>query len=709
MTIATTETDSRNDPLIDLSAIGTLIRRHKWAMLVAAAAVLALTMAAYFVAHPIYQAESVVALDRADQTIVATPDKQRPDAQVLTDSPQVDTEVQVLQSAAIAEAAVRAKKLNIDPAFVASLPKSAQTAPLSIAEAAGWIASSLAVQRQGTSYAIQVAYRSSDPAVAATVVNAVASAYVEGQVESKIAGRNQNIMMLRTRMDQLRNDVMTAEAAVTSYRARNGLLGTSDDNMVPQQQLSTLSTALAQAQADLAAASAQANANRGASGSLVNSSSTVSSLRLEQSRLLAQQAELAKRYGPLYPDREQIEAQLASVNSNLARETSRISAGVNGDVQAARDRVGALQGAIGQTRGTLSLANSTSVRLNELERVAESARQLYQAFLDRYRVELATQGTERGRAYIIAAATPPALPTSPNIFAFLLGGLAAAIVAAGAVATLAEWRERGVRTRAEAERKLGLPVIASIPDLATVRNAGFAGGSASDVANYLVANDGSVFNEAFRSIRTALKLGQATQIGKVVMITSAVPDEGKTTTSICLARSSAMAGHRTLLIDADVRRHASTRMLTSSPRAGLADVLQGKAKLEDALLLDKASGAFILPQVPGATPAYDIVQSTAMATLLKQMESRFDLIVLDTAPVLAVAESRALGAMADVSLIVMRWRSTGVVNVRTAIDQLDRAGARVMGIVMSQVDVRATAALSEDMVHYQSYAALAAA
>jgi capsular exopolysaccharide synthesis family protein len=708
MTIATTETDSRNDPLIDLSAMGTLIRRHKWAMLVAAAAVLVLTLVAYFLAHPIYQAESVVALDRADQTIVAAPDKQRPDAQVLTDSPQVDTEVQVLQSAAIAEAAVRAKKLNANPAFIASLPDSAQIAPLSVAEAAGWIAPSLAVQRQGTSYAIQVAYRSSDPDVAATVANAVASAYVNGQVESKVAGRNQNIAMLRTRMEQLRNDVMTAEAAVSGYRARNGLIGNSDDNMVSQQQLSTLSTELAQAQADLAVASAQARANRGASGSLVNGSSTVSSLRLEQSRLTAQQAELAKRYGPLYPDREQIEAQLAAVNSNLARETSRISAGVNGDVQAARDRVGALQSSIGQTRGTLSLANSTSVRLNELERVAESARQLYQAFLDRYRVELATQGTERGRAYIIAAATAPALPTSPSIFAFLLGGVAAAIVAAGAVAALAEWRERGVRTRAEAERKLGLPVIASIPDLSTVRNAGFAGGSASDVANYLVANDGSVFNEAFRSIRTSLKLGQAGQIGKVVMITSAVPDEGKTTTSICLARSSAMAGHRTLLIDADVRRHASTRMLTSSPRAGLADVLQGKAKLEDTLLLDKASGAFILPQVPGAAPAYDIVQSTAMATLLKQMESRFDLIVLDTAPVLAVAESRALGAMADVSLIVMRWRSTGVVNVRTAIDQLDRAGARVMGIVMSQVDVRATAALSEDMVHYQSYAALAA-
>ncbi|MDI1295511.1 MAG: polysaccharide biosynthesis tyrosine autokinase [bacterium] len=708
MTNATTATDSRIESLIDLSAIGVLVRRHKWPMLAAAVAVLLLTVIAYMLTGPLYQAETLLALDRADQTIVTAPDDKRPNEQVLTDSSQVDTEVQILQSSVIAEAAVRAQKLNTNPAFLQSLSNSPQVKSLSVEAAAAMISSNLSVRREGTSYAIQVAYNSSDPEVAAMVANAIASAYVGGQVESKVAGRSHDIAMLRTRLDQLRSDVMTAESAVSSYRAQTGLVGASDTSVIPQQQLSTLTTALAQARADLAGAGAQARANSGTSGSLVNSSAIVSNLRIEQARLAGQQAEMAKRYGALYPDREQLDAQLAAVNSALARETSRISAGVGADVQAARDRVGAIQGAIGQTRGELALANSASGRLNELERVAESARQLYQAFLDRYRVELATQGTERGRAYVIASATAPSFPTSPNIAAFLLAGLAVALLAAGVVAVLFEWLERGVRTRAEAETKLGLPVLASIPDLSTVRNADFSGGTASDIANYLVANDGSVFNESFRSIRTALKVGQSGQIAKVVMITSAMPDEGKTTTSICLARSSAMAGHKTLLIDADVRRHTSTRMLTSSPRAGLIDVLQGKAKLEDALLLDKASGAFILPQVPGTVPAYDIVQSVEMAALLKTMSEQFDLIVLDTAPVLAVAESRAIGAMADASILVVRWRKTRVANARAAIDQLNRAGARVTGVIMTQIDVRAAAILSEDMVHYQSYAALAA-
>lgn len=696
----------REERLVDLAKLGRLVHQHKWPMLLAAAVVAALALLAYFLADRVYEANAVVALERTQDEIVRTKDDEG--KQVTVDSPSVDTEVQVLQSAAIIQSAVANAKLNTNPRVLAVLSGGA-AAPLTVDAAASAIAGDLEISRQGLSYAIRVGYASPDPQVAALVANAITDAYVNGQVRNQQQGRDRNIGLLRERLNQLRSDVMTAEAAVARYRADTNLVDVANKNTFAQESLSTLNTQLAQARAELAVAGAQARANAGGSGSIVNGASTVGSLRVDSSRLAAKRADLAQRYGPLHPERLQAEAELAATNAALARETGRTASGVGRDVSVARDRVSAIEGAIAESRGQLLAGNNASVKLNELERIAESARQLYQTFLDRYRVELATQGTESSRSYIIARAAVPARPASPDPLVYLLGGLVAALAAAGVTAWLLEWRERGFRTRSEAEQALDLPVVASIPDLATVKGAGYRSGGSLELADYLVENDGSQFNEAFRSIRAALKVGQPGQLARTVAITSPLPDEGKTTTAICLARSSAVAGTRTLLIDCDTRRHASSRVLANAPKTGLVDLLEGRAKLEEVLLRDEKSGAFVLPQGSSTAGAYDIVHSDEMERLLTTLRDQFDLIVLDTGPVIPIAESRVIAAMADKTILVVRWRQTAVSSAKTAVEQLRRAGASVLGTVLGQVDMRAKSMLGDDVVYYQDYGAPALA
>ncbi|MFC6623267.1 GumC family protein [Novosphingobium panipatense] len=687
------------EKFIDLAWLTALIWRHKWLMLGLVGGIVALTMIAYLFAEKVYEANVILALDRSEQQIVRTAQTNRDN---VIDSPAVDTEVQVLLSPEIARNAVIRSRLNTDAAFLkAKVPDT--TAPLSVEAATNLVRSGLKVERKGLSYAINLRYKSNDPEVSAMVANAVADAYVGGQVQAAQTARGSDIQMLRSRLDQLRGDVLRAEAAVAQYRARADLVSISDDDTIAQQELSTLNTELAAAKADLAAAQGRASANAGENGSVVNSSPVISDLRRQVATLEQKLAEQTSSLGPAHPDRVRTEANLAAARTALQREVARASSGVGQDVRVASQRVGAIQGAIGGARGRLLAGNNASVRLAELERVAESSRQLYQTFLDRYRVQLATRGTEKSKADIISRAQTPRLPSSPDILVYMIGGLAIGIVAAVGLALALEWRENGIRTRTEAEEFTGLKVISSLPDIATMDEPDFRKGEPLSVPDFLATHRESPFAETVRSIWTALRIGQKGQLAKTVGLTSSIPDEGKTSTAMALVRSAALAGRRTLLIDCDLRRMGTTHAFGLGEGPGLVEVLSGLSTLKEAVVVDQSSGAHVLPLNTTNSNNFDIVQSDMTAALLDHCKAFYDLIVLDIAPAIPVAEARAVAAMADVVLLVVRWRTTPKPLLKTALRELHRADANIFGLVLTQVDARSAAVLGEDMAYYQYY------
>ena len=210
-----------------------------------------------------------------------------------------------------------------------------------------------------------------------------------------------------------------------------------------------------------------------------------------------------------------------------------------------------------------------------------------------------------------------------------------------------------------------------------------------------------MLGEAFRSIRTALHLGHADQTLKTLVVTSALPNEGKTTTSICLARAAAMSGLRVVLVDCDVRRRASSRSMAGEAKVGLMEVLRGTTPLDGAIVVDAASGAHVLPQGTQAPADFDLITSTAMEKLIEQLRNRFDLVVLDTAPVLPLAEARVISGMVD----GVRWRKTPAQAAELALDLLGRAGANVKGAALTMVDLKAQARAGRDdeMAYYRQF------
>ncbi|HEU4961533.1 MAG TPA: polysaccharide biosynthesis tyrosine autokinase [Sphingomonas sp.] len=688
--------------LLDLRVMVRALRRSLWPALIAFVVVLLAVAIVYKLLPRAYSATATIALDRRVANMVAP----GADPQLSTDSASVDTAVRALTSPTLAQQVVSRLNLASHPGFGIPPGADPRTTQPSEERAVSQILGGLTVKRQGTSYAIDIHYTAADPRTAATIANTVVDEYVNSDRNRKVAENARQAHMLEARLGKLRGEVIQADAAVADYRAKTNLVDVTGNST--QQEIATLDTQLAQARADQATAQAQLQAlgslGAGAGDAALNST-TLRELRAQQAQLTAQRAEMEGMYGDGYPPLRDLKAKIADVDASIDQELARVRANAAVNARMASGRASSVNQSRGAAQGTLMADNKASVRLNDLQRTADSARSLYQSLLDRYRQVVASQGAEGSAAYILGYARVPSAPSSPSAIIFGVGGLVAALMAMGVVVFVLRSMERGFHGRADVEESLGVPVFALIPDLRTIPKARYRNTGPMGPAHFLLNHEGSVFNEAFRCIRGALNLQNPARATRSLAVTSALPNEGKTTVSICLSLSAARAGLRVLLIDCDVRRRASSRSMSPSVTAGLIEVLKNELPLERAIIRESNTNVSILPQRPADKGDYDLMTSGAMRDLIARAETMFDLVVLDTAPVLPLADSRAICAMAARPLLVVQWEKTPVEAAQLALELLYRAGANTPGAALSMVDLRRQARTSRDdeMVYYKRF------
>jgi capsular exopolysaccharide synthesis family protein len=277
----------------------------------------------------------------------------------------------------------------------------------------------------------------------------------------------------------------------------------------------------------------------------------------------------------------------------------------------------------------------------------------------------------------------PGGPSSPDVKRNLMLGLLLAFGAAAASVALAEMLDAGLATAEDVERRLDTAYLGSIPLLSSI-----AEGPTEAPMDYVVAKPLSAFAEAFRSLQAALVYARLGEPVKMVAITSALPGEGKTTTAVCLARSIALQGRKVLIVDCDLRRRTVNRLLQDEPTVGLLEVLNGEATLQQAISVDTATGAHVLPLAASKFTPKDVFGTVAMDRLLAELRSRYDLVVLDTAPVLPVADTRVLAQKADLLVFLARWRKTPQPAIEAAFRLLNTTGVSVGGVVLTQVDMK---------------------
>lgn len=703
---------------VDFGQIVSTFRRRFWLFVGVAGAIFILVALYTFSRTPVYTASARLMIDVAGQTVApSTTEKAGPPPSSTSDS-AIDTEVAIVQSRALAIKVVNELDLTKDPDFNLELAPTARRSS-AIGELVSGVKAmvkpaepvirrrrsadsvvmdrvvdrvlaGVAARRVGQTYAIDLSYTAREPNKAARIANAFAAAYATYNLDQKIEGNRQAVALLEGRVEALRQQAEQDTAAVQQYRIANNLLSTTGST-VTEQEISVynqqVATARAEASEDAARlVTARQQLRNGSAGDDVGEALTspvVQSLRAQRAQVSSRVADLQGRYGPRYPDVITANNQLRDIDAQIQAEINRVISNLEAKSQVSQQRVASLQGSLGGAKSSLRSNNAAMVRLDELTRKAGASQSLYESYLTRLGQTSAQEGTLRPEASIISSARAPYAPSAPNIPLYLLLGVMLGGGAGVFAAFMAELLTTGMTTADDVERRLRRRFLGTVPLVSSIEGGG------ADPIEAVVTHQRSAYAEAYRSLRAALQFATPGGEPKVVLITSALPQEGKTTTSIAFARSMALHGRKTLLIDADLRRRGVHRLTGKfNVRFGILEVLSGEATLEQALILDEATGLQVLAVCKTTHDEDYLLSSEAMDALLDRLRKIYDAIVIDCPPILPVADGRNLATKVDAVIFAVRWRKTREQAIRIALRLLPKANVNLAGVLLTAVDMR---------------------
>ena len=547
--------------------------------------------------------------------------------------------------------------------------------------------SNLEVDHRRDSYTFTISLTSENPDRAARVANTLADLYLTDQLEAQYEATQRAHEWLDDRLQSLRQEVQAAEQAVKNVRQQSDMVQAGGSTVL-EQQIGDVNAQLIQARVKRSRAEsrlARAEEIKEREGGIeslgeVIGSQTIQQLRSEESSLRRKIAELSQTYGERHPEMVQARAEMEDLQEKIDEEASRIIASLENEVESARAEERSLQQSLNELKREAETTMVAELELRELERQAQSSRTLYQNFMDRFQETQEQEALQRPDARIISPAEVPGSPSHPRTRMTLglsaLAGLMFGVMGAFLLETL----DRGFRTGDQVEKATGLSMLGMVPLLGRTK------GKPSD---YVLKKPFSSLAESLRSIRTAIHLSNVDHPPKTIMVTSTLPREGKTTFAVSLGRLSANSGARTLVIDADLRRPSLEEIMSEQDvQHRLEDVLQGNAGFEDAIVTDAQSGLNMLMSHGKAPSVAEMLGSQRMKNMLAKLEEQYDLILLDTPPVMGVSDAWTLARSVDSVVFIVRWAETPRETVKSALKQMELLDIKVGGVILSMVNVR---------------------
>lgn len=535
---------------------------------------------------------------------------------------------------------------------------------------------------------VLIAYTSSNPETAARVANTVAELYIRKLMRSKAAGREQARKALSARLVALEQRVISSEMAVEDYRRKTGLSSDKSSSLVTQK-MAELNTQLVLAQAKRADAEARvaqlealSAAPETADAMLeVLTSSSIQHLRDQEDAAQSRVTSLSLIYSEQHPKVAEARAQLDNAKAALRSEIAKTLQGVRNEFAIAKTREESLRRSLTELSGEVERANDGEVELHALERKAAVERSIYERLLELGEAAEGNDATPVADAMILSASAVPTAPISPNRKMIVLIGLVGGLVVGSAYAFTAEQFVGGLRTKTQVERMLGVRCLAQIPTLRGRRRR-------QNPRSYMLRSPSSAFGEAIRGLYISLLMSGSGRMHRIILVASALPQEGKTSSAACLASCLAVGGHRVLLVDCDLRRPAAHRHLMLPSGPGLVELLRHEATPAEVICRDDASGADLLAAGLRRENSRGAFASSEMQVVLRNLAAQYDFIVLDSAAVLAAAETVILAQIADATLFVVQWGTTSSAVAKSALEQLAYAGGAVIGVLLSKVNVK---------------------
>jgi len=531
------------------------------------------------------------------------------------------------------------------------------------------------------SYIITVSATSRDPIKAQRLASTIANDYLASQREARQEALEHVAIWLKGRVDDLQSQVLETESAIEKLKVESGIRDVELDNL-REKQIGDLNTQLMTAHEEVNDKRARLEQARhvidtnGDLGSIpeLTASASLSELRRKQMELNWNAADLQNKLGERNLRVISIQAELAAVKKETASEAEHVLGNMKNAYDIAVRREQSLEANL-QTL-TANLHSETSIKLQQLRRVADADRKVYDSYLSQYNDIAVRRELQDASARIISPATLPRSPSSNRMKFYALGGMAG--VGGGLLlAFLLEYIRPGVKTGTEVEQSFGLPVVGIIPLVWSRKK--------YQPLDRMVNEPLSQLSEAVRAMRISLELSRANP--KVILVTSALPAEGKSTAAMLLAASSASSGKRTILLDCDLRLRSTSEAFGNKHQPGLSELLRGTANLTDVLAEDPVTKAYVIPAGSMAPNAADLLMSQAMLDLIAVLRGTFDYIVMDAPPLLPVVDALALATVADKILVIVEWCQTSRASIYEAFRVLGPEVNRVAGIVLNKVDL----------------------
>ncbi|WP_347302207.1 AAA family ATPase [Croceibacterium sp. TMG7-5b_MA50] len=669
-----------------IGGLGSALRRRWRLVLGVAAAIFIAALVAITLMRSDYQATARI---RVDPTL--NPMEQE-GAQSLLNAEAIETETGLMSSRALAEAVVRDLELYRDPEFAGddALQAGEPSADL-VSRTVNAVRRKTAIGRDQLSYIISLSFTAKDAEKAARIANAMVETYIDLRVQSSSGSSERQAEFFRARLGELAGQVNAAESRLADYRASTGLPQTSEIGTVADQQIATLSGQLAAAEADAAAARSNASvASQQLSGgnvdavAAVQGSNVIRDLRAQRATILRERDEIETRYDSRHPEAIRVRDQLAGIDRQILDEGQRVVTSLQAQARAADAEVGALRSRMGALEGQRASNTRNTADAERLERDAASARAQYDRMNELSLESTQSTGAAIAQVEVVDSAQPPVSADGPPRSVLL--ALAAIVALAGGIgsALAVEMAQGGLRTTGDMEEVLGLRLLASLPFVGK-RPGRWHQRTGPDPADTISAGTATLYTEAVRNLRASISRAGGGR-GKVVGFTSAIPGEAKTETALSYARLLAVNSASVLLIDCDLRNGRLSRRLPHRPEHGLVELLNGEATFDGIVSADKGSDLAILPVAAAHFTSQDLFDGDAMEQLLTLARQRYDYVVLDLPPVLAVADARTIARHADGVCVVIRWGHTKPAATMQAVDQLHDDGVNVLGGAFTMVD-----------------------
>ena len=712
---------ANGDETLDLVEYWRAITKRKWSIigLTLAVAILAALIGSSI--RPVYRGTTTLLIEQGKSKVVSIEEVYN---QGILQREYFQTQVEILKSDELARKVVQklglARHPEYDPrqqqptwlqrieSFGAQPEAPVRSDQDVLKSVVGRVKQGLHVQLVRNSQLVQISFDSHERDLAAKVPNALADAFIENDLEARIAMTQKAADWLRERMGELRSKVEASEKALQDFRDREHIVDAKGLAMSgASRQLEELTKNLVDARQRRAQAEAAFNVVQEVrnqphpnyeSVPAVLHDPLVQRMKEQEGDAEKRLSDAAKRYGPEHPKMIQAKAELQAARENTQRQVQIVVAAIAKEYEFAKANEAAVAQALAQSKSDIQGLNRKDFQLGILERDVQQNRNLYEMFVNRLKETSAAGDLQSTIARVIDPAVVPGAPYAPNRTRIVTVSALLALVVAAMLALLLDRLSNTINSTTDVENRLGMPVLGV---LQKIKNFAKKKGFISELAFF---NDSqSTFAEAVRTVRTSILMSALDDPHKVVVITSSVPEEGKTTLSFNLSCALGQV-KKVLLVDGDLRRPKIAKLVGRDMKApGLADLVSGQAQVSQCVFYEERSGIHILPSGTVPPNPLELLSSKRFADVVTKLKEAFDIVIVDSAPLQLVSDAQILSQFATSVIYVVKADSTPYQVAQNGIKKLRRVGAPLLGVVLNQLDLEKAEKYYGEYSGYKSY------